>query len=147
MRFMNRAAYDKARGETPSWRVAAEIGIPAPYLSKIVAGKVNPGVRLVRKLADYLNVSIDELYPPDRVNPPPRRRRVVTAAEAGRRGAEARKAKLTPEARSEAARKAARARWGESPAYGANPMSGRHHPWMRGAGHAANDAWAYREAA
>ena len=121
---MNRAAYDNARGETPSWRVAAEIGIPAPYLSKIVAGKVNPGVRLVRKLADYLHVSIDELYPPERGNPPPRRRKAVTAAEAGRKGAEARQARLSPEARSEAARKAARARWGESPAYDALPTAG-----------------------
>jgi transcriptional regulator with XRE-family HTH domain len=36
--------------------LAAEIGISQPYLSSILNGKRNPGLRLVNKIADYFGV-------------------------------------------------------------------------------------------
>lgn len=154
---MNRDAFDRARGDRPAWRIAAEVGIPAPYLSKIVQGKVNPGVLIARRIADVVGASLDELYPPATTTPdPPKPRRFraipggakgtpkrpATTAEAGRAGGLARAKKLTRAQLSEQGKYANKVRW--SRAARANAMCGRHHPALRlirgGAIRGASDA-------
>jgi DNA-binding XRE family transcriptional regulator len=48
------------RGVTPH-ALAKEVGISAPYLSQIETGKREGTVKLMRRIADVLNVQIDDL--------------------------------------------------------------------------------------
>lgn len=118
---VNRDAYERARGDRPSWRIAAEAGIPAPYLSKIVASKVNPGVHIARRLADVLGCSLDTLWPPSaptptNPGPKPRHLRSVNPAAAalGSEGGKATSRRLSAAERTELGKRLAAARWGES---------------------------------
>jgi transcriptional regulator with XRE-family HTH domain len=41
--------------------LGAELGIGRAHISRIFAGKITPGTRLMRKLADALGVSLDDM--------------------------------------------------------------------------------------
>jgi general stress protein YciG len=84
-----------------------------------------------------------EPEPPTGTDSP--RSKVVSIADAGRKGGKARAAKLTPEQRSESARKAVEARW--SRVHAANPLCGAHHLGAWAVRSGSNDGASYRSAA
>lgn len=51
--------------QKPQIFLAHKVGIPEPYLSKIVNGWVEPKAELKEKLADALGVQVSTIFPGD----------------------------------------------------------------------------------
>lgn len=161
---MNRATYLAVRGDVPDRVIAARAGISESHLSLISHGKRIPTIVIARRVAAALGTTVDALWPVEGERAPeppnPRRFRAIpggapkrprearpstSAAEAGRAGGRARAENLTPEQRSESARKAVEARWSRTRQ--ANPLCASNHlaGWAIRSG--SNDGASYRSAA
>ena len=58
----NRIQYTLARNDIKPYKMAEEIGISQGNLYDILNGKnSNPTIKVVKKIADYLGVTVDEL--------------------------------------------------------------------------------------
>ena len=58
----NRIQYTLAKNDIKPYKMAEEIGISQGNLYDILNGKnSNPTIKVVKKIADYLGVTVDEL--------------------------------------------------------------------------------------
>jgi DNA-binding XRE family transcriptional regulator len=70
------AFYRKRAGWTQA-TLAEQAGIAQGFLSEIEAGRKSGDVKTLRKLADLLKISLDDLVVPDRSSPKPRSKKAA----------------------------------------------------------------------
>ena len=65
------------RRDTVPDTLAEQAGIAQGFLSEIEAGRKSGDVKTLRKLADLLKISLDDLVVPDRSSPKPRSKKAA----------------------------------------------------------------------